>query len=115
MICRCISLLVVLMVLPGCGTINNLNEERHPYGGVAMDFKAALHGSWFVGSSGMLAPQGIIDVPFSAVADTVTLPITIYSSLNRRYSLEDWYEDSKDELPISPFLKTPPNRCVEPQ
>jgi uncharacterized protein YceK len=111
---RHIGMLVFLTLLSGCGTIHNLDGERRPYGGLALDVRAAMYGSWFVGPD-ILAPMGIIDAPFSAVGDTVTLPITVYSSLNERFALDRWYEEKSEELQVRLIPKMPPKGQSEPE
>jgi len=78
------SLLLILLTcsLTGCGTISNLNEQDQPliglhrdvsvYGGVRNDIR------WFWQNY----PCWIIDLPFSAVGDTVTLPLVLYQQNN---------------------------------
>ncbi len=77
-----------LLCLPSCGTIINIQEKglffpvgqkvANPYGGVIIDGMITatpfLTGEPFLGFFTIL---GIVDLPFSLVGDTVTLPYTI--------------------------------------
>jgi uncharacterized protein YceK len=88
------ALTALAFSLTGCGTINNLPEKdpiffghatRMPYGGVEMDavggaklVNAALEGK---GTDIALLPVAgymlLIDLPLSAVGDTLTLPYVL--------------------------------------
>jgi uncharacterized protein YceK len=84
-----------LFVLTGCGTFRNLEKEptgliqRPPgtpaeriYGGVRLD---AEQGWGFIknGPDAVIGGCLFIDLPISAVADTLTLPITLRNALTR--------------------------------
>ena len=64
-----------LMVMTGCGTVSSLADYPHRhliYGGVGADL-------FMLGEPSMAvwAPLFIVDLPLSAIADTVTLPLTV--------------------------------------
>ncbi len=80
---------VAVFGLAGCGTVKNLEDrpmgyfrpkgdaEKRVYGGVRIDAEWASgyfvrDGDWFLGTY-LLA----VDLPLCAVADTMTLPITL--------------------------------------
>lgn len=78
------GLWLALAILPivGCGTIGNFAATPRPmvYGGVQFDaaFLAALHpGETTDETIGMLVFL-MLDLPLSAVGDTLTLPITLW-------------------------------------
>lgn len=95
----------VVCTLSGCGTVGNLwcccrSGDEAPYGGVVNSVKLARSGfeegakldslaapAYFLGATYCL----LVDAPLSAVADTVTLPITIPATLKKQKSppLED--------------------------
>jgi len=86
------ALAFALAILSGCGTIANFGgkgwQNTQIYGGVLRDVKSAQD---FIATNpiapetdiqkdvGTVVGVGIIglDIPFSAIADTLTLPITI--------------------------------------
>jgi len=77
--------LVVLISLGGCGTFMNVGAVRcapysppHIYGGVQFDAEYQIARLNFLQ---MLC--GIVDLPFSLVADTLTLPWTIAATVRR--------------------------------
>jgi uncharacterized protein YceK len=84
-----ICLLAGLVVaLNGCATAWNLKEEGQVYGGMRREIVAVPY--LIGGSSGtksdngfsqVLAMCALLDLPFTAVADTLTLPYTIPTSL----------------------------------
>jgi uncharacterized protein YceK len=93
-----IVLAVCVVSLSGCGTFANLvvvspdTGEKKVYGGVMQDFKAVgcnVKDAWASDSgSGWLSncfAVGFlaIDTPVSAVADTMTLPLTIAAALQK--------------------------------
>jgi uncharacterized protein YceK len=114
MLPRLCCVMLVLASFLGCGTIDNLEEERKPYGGVVRDCLCTVHGNWLFVGPEMPAPMGLIDIPFSVVGDTVTLPITMYSSLNERFLLEEQYDRFQERLRRSRIPKTPPQGQYEP-
>lgn len=68
----------LLILLAGCATITNFvpimgPPPRRVYGGVRLDVEnlAGGHPDWW------LYPLWVIDLPLSAVADTLTLPIVL--------------------------------------
>jgi uncharacterized protein YceK len=93
-------LLVGMTLLSGCGTAANLlyiglptDDKLNVYGGVMVDAKV-IRGS----ATDTLRPKGVqgfaasardavlmtLDLPFSAVADTLTLPVTVPAAIQRR-------------------------------
>jgi uncharacterized protein YceK len=109
------ALAASLALLSGCGTIMNFSDKGNGsiYGGVVRDFSetgrllehtpssssgpflracdVALAGSFYT-----------FDVPFSFVADTLTLPVTIPAALSRRDRPETQKNTYKDTY--SPIL-----------
>jgi len=70
----------LLLVCSGCGTIyQHQNDNVGPYSGVRFD-ALAMVGS---GDAG-LAVGGVLDFPFSAVADTLLLPYDLTHKSNER-------------------------------
>jgi uncharacterized protein YceK len=83
----------VSLALSGCGTVNTVMQQDHDaarslrhqktycqsiprvYSGLAYDF-CVLNGS--PDPSGFLVPFVLLDMPLSAVFDTLSLPYTIY-------------------------------------
>jgi uncharacterized protein YceK len=114
MLFRLYCVMFILASCLGCGTIHNLDEERKPYGGVVHDCLWTVHGNWLFVGPEVPAPLGLIDIPFSLVGDTVTLPITMYSSLNERFLFEKQYEQLQERLRRSRIPKTPPQGQYEP-
>jgi len=59
-------------LMTGCGTVSSLADYPHPhliYGGVKGDLFMLGEPVW--------APLFIVDLPMSAIADTLTLPLTV--------------------------------------
>ena len=80
--------LFLSLVLCGCGTLDNVVGNPSPmiYGGVRNDVKQAVQSTgdalradsgWEFVSSAGTGTLCTLDAPLSAVADTVTLPVTI--------------------------------------
>jgi len=77
---RALVLMLFMSVLTGCGTVASLGSDdaNKVYGGVRFDGAmigltsnedaAELEGMWII---------GLLDFPFSLVADTVVLPFTL--------------------------------------
>jgi uncharacterized protein YceK len=87
-----ILLFASLTAISGCGTLLNLGEkDSSPYGGVQMDSKIIAQGvplgpaAW-TGDVDISSfwPLAMIDLPFSLVGDTLTLPITIASAIQKQ-------------------------------
>jgi uncharacterized protein YceK len=97
---RAAALLIVVEFLSGCGTVANLSigaregwKNAQIYGGVRRDVQSAeqwIDHSWTWGENldvvqdiGTVVGVGLvgIDVPLSAVGDTLTLPITIPAAI----------------------------------
>jgi uncharacterized protein YceK len=93
--CKAILAILPTLLLCGCGTCMNFNTEPTPYGGVRLDAgfisnlgpnqTKALDGDsqgWAV----FLGVIGIVDLPFSAVADTLVLPVTVPAIIEKARS-----------------------------
>ncbi len=90
-----LGLFAIALVCSGCGTVMNLEDKpttylrRYPgteanrvYGGVRID---AERGCDLFDLDPLVATYvWAVDLPLSAVADTITLPITIKSALDRK-------------------------------
>lgn len=87
--------LMLCLGLCGCGTMDNLIENPSPrvYGGVRSDVKQAVQSGGDAlrakspGEFAVSAGTGALctlDAPLSAVADTVTLPVTVSHKLRSR-------------------------------
>ena len=80
--------------LGGCGTFLNMsseygNGEKRVYGGVRLDCAmtwAALTYTPESGTHNDATLELIPDLPFSAIGDTLTLPITIPHSIRRCFT-----------------------------
>jgi uncharacterized protein YceK len=81
------------VLFTGCGTLSNLENERTPYGGLVRDVDIAIHGTPYM-ESWIDQSFSTLDAPFSLVADTVTLPITIFESVKQKKQRR---EDTVDE------------------
>jgi hypothetical protein len=136
---RCTGLLIASLLLTsgGCGTILNMRDGPDPkmgfanavpsqsiYGGVRMDSLAFCGGLWdcttrphaldeYLGGIPWLM-LFLADVPLCAVADTLTLPITIRTTLRGENwpacppSTEDNYKPKQEDLgPLSEPSRTP--------
>jgi uncharacterized protein YceK len=119
----CVAALA-LSALGGCGTVDNLKTDaKHPspslYGGVFFDTHAAQvcvepdregeHRSW---RTGIQAAEGayalLIDLPLSAVGDTLALPYILWLNPDAHYPsdcisnfdparLMNWVEQTPDK------------------
>jgi uncharacterized protein YceK len=114
----------VAAVLSGCGTLYNFSPSRSkfvhsavkgsqsPYGGVCLDwdegctfFRGALSNSpeftpswralWVATGAWVFA----VDLPLSAITDTLTLPVTIRAALPQKAQTA---EPSEEPVPPSP-------------
>ncbi len=68
--------LLVSVALCGCGTMDNMrgvHGESRVYGGLRQDVKEVARGN----------PAAALDMPLSAVGDTVTLPVTVGRKLTQ--------------------------------
>jgi uncharacterized protein YceK len=104
---RSIALAFALAALSGCGTVVNLQDSRQVYGGVERD--AILVTALPVGAVtcvargiGLSKPEEceeippalatligavcILDLPISAVGDTLTLPVTVRAALCKMFT-----------------------------
>lgn len=84
---------VLSFALCGCGTVTNLRNECEPYGGVAQAVKRGCEHCEYVRHPRCVPPaldaaaatcSFAVDVPLSAVADTLTLPVTAAGSLRKQ-------------------------------
>lgn len=76
-------LLILLLLMPGCGTyIMMMESDGHPipYSGVMID--ALVFAGFITSQEGLngilIALWALVDLPFSLVADTLCLPYTIF-------------------------------------
>jgi uncharacterized protein YceK len=81
--------------LCGCGTSNNLNDPNNKpaiYGGVRRDLDMQIVADFYLNSASTppsflstvpLVLLSIADLPFSAVCDTLSLPITIRAAIQK--------------------------------
>ena len=81
--------------LGGCGTSNNLNDPYNKpaiYGGVRRDLDMQMVSDFYLNSaSGEPTPLStaplvllsIVDLPLSAVCDTLSLPVTIRAAIEK--------------------------------
>ena len=91
-----VAVLAAVSAQGGCGTAGNLTEKGgcRVYGGTRMD--GAIISDSFAPDSEMAKAEGLerpvvvwagwcglVDLPFSVVADTVTLPFTVPLSMKR--------------------------------
>ncbi len=81
----------------GCGTVLNLEDEHRVYGGVRTE--AVAGSACLVRGLGLTQPEGhdkfsrdtslmlgacaLLDLPLSAVGDTLTLPLTIPATISK--------------------------------
>ena len=83
MLATAVLVAAFLLSTSGCQSIgarSNLPPENHyPYMGVAADLDLI----WNPCLGHMLAPMGIIDLPFSLVVDTVLLPVDLIHVLEK--------------------------------
>jgi uncharacterized protein YceK len=98
----------VAVVVCGCGTMKNVSGERFPipindsprsvYGGVRLDAKGA--GALVSGRCDMplLALAMTLDLPLSAVGDTVTLPYTLWYQLSKSDAAPDVSREESSTL-----------------
>jgi uncharacterized protein YceK len=108
------ALAVCVVWLSGCGTVNNLSGGQAPYGGVQQDAKAGSKnlidwrdGYWRV-PGGYAIPPSLsllasayllgVDLPLSAVADTLTLPFTVAVA---------WQKEDSKATPPGTFTPDP--------
>lgn len=122
---RAAALVIVTGLLSGCGTVANLAVGAREgwnnvqiYGGVRRDVQSAgnwLAHSWvapekleFMQDIGAIVGVGLvgIDVPLSAVGDTLTLPVTIPASIWGR-PRNDANVD-RQTAPPPPAVRAPP-------
>lgn len=104
MLLRFLCAMVILASLLGCGTIGNMDHERTPYGGVAADVNHAINGQGLVEDI-ITVPLAVMDIPFSMVGDTITLPVTSFSS----------YAKWRETRPRKTYVpKNPPQGQFEP-
>jgi uncharacterized protein YceK len=81
--------------LCGCGTANNLNDPNNKpaiYGGVRRDLDMQMVTDFYLNSASSeptllsavpLALLSLADLPFSAVCDTLSLPVTIRAAIEK--------------------------------
>lgn len=96
---RCFFSILLALALPGCGTLANLNGKEYPllsppaeyepriYGGVRNDLRW-LGDFATLGDVPEFFPGSLIfaaDLPLSAAADTITLPLIFRQRRNRSF------------------------------
>jgi uncharacterized protein YceK len=89
-----------LICLSGCGTVYNLSSEKAVYGGVglSLDFgRYVTKGMTDLDHLDMLPSCAVIgaycfavDLPLSALADTLTLPVTLPLAMDHWKSGRSW-------------------------
>ena len=92
---KLLGTMLLILTLCGCGTMDNMAgrpSSTRVYGGVRQDVKDAAQSTGavfraqdtaaFSNAIGSGAVR-VLDVPFSAVADTVTLPVTVPAAVRR--------------------------------
>jgi uncharacterized protein YceK len=81
---------VASFALTACGTISNVQDGGHIYGGVRSDVETGSEGLTELQSNTRSLPKGLlvlgvsvaaIDLPLTVIGDTLTLPITIRRAL----------------------------------
>ncbi|CAN5545920.1 hypothetical protein BH10PLA2_BH10PLA2_39070 [soil metagenome] len=110
---RSLSLAVVLLASGGCGTALNLvgipdSGETYPYGGTLVE-GGAIAGSAVTlyqlgtgeATDGSAIPLGVlatVDLPFTIVGDTLTLPWTLvkYAQQNHLFASQPKTTDEED-------------------
>jgi uncharacterized protein YceK len=89
---RTLALGTLALALTGCGTVMNLylppeqggSQLFRVYGGVADTAKAIRLNAEKEGATAKLVTAALVlDVPLSAIGDTLTLPITVAAAINR--------------------------------
>jgi len=120
----------------GCGTLVNVTTvapaeigggQRAVYGGVVWDLEGEYRAwttpypptlRYTLGINGPMILEYLIDIPLSAIGDTLTLPITVGEALG--FSLPPWPENSEPPPgrwppgPAVPVEQLPPPRVVAP-
>jgi uncharacterized protein YceK len=111
-----VVLLIALSASSGCGTVYNLGNDCKIYGGTRFSGAFGV-GCLANGCSRIISREddkfspeetialglcGLADLPFSVIADTLTLPITIAAAIKA-------YEDGKMDLngPPLPYPTSP--------
>jgi len=115
---RALACGIVALALTGCGTVGNLREPRDAqvYGGVGIaveDFRTGREGQTLL--PWIVWPLRALDVPLSAIGDTLTLPVAAAAQLNRmsdseppvsaeekKYWREFWGVEDSRPLPVPP-------------
>lgn len=113
---RALACGLVACALTGCGTVGNLRQPREAqvYGGVGIaieDFRTAREGETVL--PWLVWPLRVLDVPLSAIGDTLTLPVTAVAEVNRlsdsepsvsaeerKYWREFWGVEESRPLPV---------------
>lgn len=109
--------ILVTTAISGCGTMGNMwsccvGGPHRIYGGVMLDAEAASEsGSKALETKGLeslghvagAVCYGAIDLPLSAIADTLMLPITIRWEIERRSEKERKSGSDPDNHRVSPM------------
>jgi uncharacterized protein YceK len=113
---------LLVFTVSGCGTVGNLwaccgkSGGDRIYGGVCQDVKLAWEGvaqgfnpdedgPWFPPAAICLFT---LDLPLSAIGDTLTLPITIPATLGQANSADSPKADPKGDQAQGPISATAP-------
>ena len=116
-------------ILCGCGTINNQvmisyggagsgskddPYRNHVYGGVKLDAQMASfvvsRDEKFSPGERLLCALYILDIPLSAVGDTLYLPLAIPADIQIRKARETkWadFDNDGNQMPVNPSVLTP--------
>jgi uncharacterized protein YceK len=104
-----LMLIAGITALSGCGTVGNVIEKggNHEdfykvYGGVGTDLETVRDCiiTWKIKEHPLLTTSLVlVDLPFSAVGDTLTLPWTLAHELNKPV-----------DMPPEPLVEPPPHR-----
>lgn len=90
--------ILLLVLVCGCGTQLNLLTEPTPYGGVQLDaqFSSNLRPGQMKDMEGdskgwaaLFGLGSILDLPLSAAADTLVLPVTLSRTIERGRAVSD--------------------------
>jgi uncharacterized protein YceK len=102
--------------LTGCGTIVNCCPDNpegclRPYGGVAMDMHAIAWNSSGRAPSCSCVQSAVclVDLPLSAVGDTILLPITIGVTLSHD---PEYLQKKREPTPETPTSAAPVKNCL---
>lgn len=113
---------LLLCVTTGCGTVHNLSGKATPYGGVATSVEHTSHltnppsqfHGWFPGMTVLRIGATccwIVDIPLSAIGDTVTLPATLLVNVSQTEKGSGQPNEGNTATgPVAPVVHTTVNR-----